>query len=175
MEFSIQDWGAIGEIVGGIAVVATLIYLGIQLRQNTAGMQASAFQQWVAVHTQIMAGVMDKDVAAAVQAGAADTRNLTEDNYVQFITYCRQFMHMQQAQYYLYRQGVIREEIWNYNRADLIGFFVFPGVKQWWEAGARTHFTPDFVRMLEESDEHAIMMLWDKERGLYPSPYHTPS
>lgn len=32
---SIQDWGAIGEIVGGIAVVASLIYLAVQIRQNT--------------------------------------------------------------------------------------------------------------------------------------------
>ena len=32
---TIQDWGAIGEIVGAIAVVATLIYLAVQIRQNT--------------------------------------------------------------------------------------------------------------------------------------------
>lgn len=32
---SIQDWGAIGEIIGAIAVVASLIYLAVQIRQNT--------------------------------------------------------------------------------------------------------------------------------------------
>jgi hypothetical protein len=32
---SIQDWGAIGEIVGALAVVASLIYLAMQIRQNT--------------------------------------------------------------------------------------------------------------------------------------------
>lgn len=31
---TIQDWGAIGEIIGGIAVLATLVYLAVQLRQN---------------------------------------------------------------------------------------------------------------------------------------------
>ena len=31
---TIQDWGAVGEIVGGIAVLVTLIYLAIQLRQS---------------------------------------------------------------------------------------------------------------------------------------------
>lgn len=29
---TIQDWGAIGEIVGGVAVVVTLIYLATQIR-----------------------------------------------------------------------------------------------------------------------------------------------
>ena len=32
---SIQDWGAIGEIVGALAVVASLIYLAVQIRQST--------------------------------------------------------------------------------------------------------------------------------------------
>lgn len=32
---SIQEWGAIGEIIGGIAVVASLVYLAMQIRQNT--------------------------------------------------------------------------------------------------------------------------------------------
>ena len=32
---NIQDWGAIGEIVGALAVVASLIYLAAQIRQNT--------------------------------------------------------------------------------------------------------------------------------------------
>ena len=31
---TIQDWGAIGEIVGGLAVVVTLIYLAVQLKQS---------------------------------------------------------------------------------------------------------------------------------------------
>ena len=34
--------GAIGEIVGALAVVATLIYLSIQLRQNTRSSELAA-------------------------------------------------------------------------------------------------------------------------------------
>ncbi|MDA1075060.1 MAG: hypothetical protein O3A63_09925 [Proteobacteria bacterium] len=34
---TLQDWGALGEIIGGIAVIATLIYLAQQIRNtNTA-------------------------------------------------------------------------------------------------------------------------------------------
>jgi hypothetical protein len=38
---TIQDWGAIGEVIGALAVVVTLIYLGKQIRQNTIAMQES--------------------------------------------------------------------------------------------------------------------------------------
>ncbi len=39
---SIQDWGAVGEIVGAIAVVVTLLYLTTQIRQNTRSLRNAA-------------------------------------------------------------------------------------------------------------------------------------
>jgi len=36
---SLQDWGAIGEVIGALAVVVTLIYLAKQIRQNTHAME----------------------------------------------------------------------------------------------------------------------------------------
>ena len=41
---SITELGALGEFVGAIAVVATLIYLAIQVRQNTGMMRAQIYQ-----------------------------------------------------------------------------------------------------------------------------------
>ena len=32
---TIQDWGSVGEIVGAVATMATLLYLTTQIRQNT--------------------------------------------------------------------------------------------------------------------------------------------
>jgi len=39
MELNIQDWGAVGEMVGGFAVVLTLTYLARQLRQSSKALQ----------------------------------------------------------------------------------------------------------------------------------------
>jgi hypothetical protein len=36
---NLQDWGSIGEVVGALAVVITLIYLAKQIRQNTHAME----------------------------------------------------------------------------------------------------------------------------------------
>lgn len=36
------SWSSIAQIVGGTAVVITLVYLARQIRQNTAAMQAAA-------------------------------------------------------------------------------------------------------------------------------------
>jgi hypothetical protein len=38
---TLQDWGAIGEVIGAIAVVVTLIYLAKEIRLNTHAMEES--------------------------------------------------------------------------------------------------------------------------------------
>ena len=38
---TLQDWGAIGEVIGALAVVVTLIYLAKEIRLNTHAMEES--------------------------------------------------------------------------------------------------------------------------------------
>ena len=38
---SIQDLGAIGELLAAVATLATLIYLALQIKQNTRSVQNS--------------------------------------------------------------------------------------------------------------------------------------
>ena len=45
---TIQDWGSVGELVGAIATVATLVYLAIQIRTNTRIAKTSALQSMLA-------------------------------------------------------------------------------------------------------------------------------
>lgn len=172
MDLSIQDWGAIGEIVGGLAVVLTLLYLGIQLRQSGTGMQASAYQQWVGTHTQVLSVFWDKDNWAMMLPGWDDARNLDKSTYGPFMIWCRQYFLMQQAQYHLYRSGVIDGAIWQSNLEDMLAFYRFPGIREWWDAGGKTTFTPDFISVVEESEGHATMIAWSEDRGFYPSPHH---
>ena len=40
MTLTIQDLGALGELLGSVAVLATLIYLALQTRQNTMAIAA---------------------------------------------------------------------------------------------------------------------------------------
>lgn len=47
--------GAIGEIIGAVAVFATLVYLAVQIRQNTGAVRAAALNSSVVVVTDIRA------------------------------------------------------------------------------------------------------------------------
>ncbi len=61
-----MDWealGAIGEMVGAIAVVATLGYLAIQLRQNTKSVHANTHQQILNAQQPLWLAQTDFDYA----------------------------------------------------------------------------------------------------------------
>lgn len=170
---SIMELGALGEFVGAFAVVITLIYLAVQLRQNTTSIQTSSYQEWAALHADTMVGLQDKELAEIVFRGCEDSKQLDEESYPLFMIWVRRYMHMQQAQFYLYQKGAIEHALWEKSLEDLVGVFRYPGVQQLWHAGLRTAFTDEFVEVLEHSDNFATMMFWDKERGFYPSPYHS--
>ncbi len=50
--------GAIGEILGAIAVLGTLIYLAAQIRQNTASVTTATYES-------MMAGITDINLVVA--------------------------------------------------------------------------------------------------------------
>lgn len=45
MGISIQDWGAIAEIVGSLGVIISLVYLAAQIRQNTRSTYVATLQE----------------------------------------------------------------------------------------------------------------------------------
>lgn len=62
--------GAIGEIVGAIAVLVTLIYLAMQIRQNTYQTRAAATQDTIHLWNEISQAVLtDRSVAELIEKG----------------------------------------------------------------------------------------------------------
>ena len=68
-----MDWnalGAIGEIVGALAVFLTLIYLAIQIRQNTLAVQASAMDSANKQVSQVRESIFsDSEIANLYRRG----------------------------------------------------------------------------------------------------------
>jgi hypothetical protein len=69
---SIQDLGSLGELVGAVAVVLSLIYLATQIRQNTQATRAASYEdvaQGVRAFMALIAN--DEGVADIYLRGAA--------------------------------------------------------------------------------------------------------
>lgn len=54
---TIEQWGAIGEIVGAVATIATLIYLAMQIRHNTQALKAASMDSTIQAANDIRANL----------------------------------------------------------------------------------------------------------------------
>ncbi len=89
---TIQDWGAIGELVGGVAVIVTLIYLALQVRQNTLqfsrsveATQLAAFERNVESGNRIRELlILHPDLAALLLKGFDSYKELDKSEKFRF-------------------------------------------------------------------------------------------
>ncbi len=146
-----QILGGVGEFVGAIAVVVTLIYLTRQMRQNTAGLRASAYQTWVAATTAHL-GVSQSSTALArtILQGLEKPSELGED-WLQFAFWCHQFVLITEATFHLHQDGIISDSIFEKEFQRTASLLETPGGSEWWKAGARTQFSDEFVEALENA------------------------
>jgi hypothetical protein len=98
--------GAIGETLGGIGVIVTLIYLALQIRQNTKVSRAASAQQmtdkWVTINLQVslMPGGM-------TLSGISSLSDLPEEHAGQVLALWRAIFHQWSNNHYQYTQGVL--------------------------------------------------------------------
>ena len=77
--------GAIGEIIGALAVFLTLIYLALQIRQNTKAVQASAVDASISKVTSVRQSMYENaEVAAIYVKGLANPDDLDEESRTRF-------------------------------------------------------------------------------------------
>ena len=164
--------GAVGEIVGAVAVLVTLIYLTRQMRQNTAGLRASAYQTWVAATTAHL-GVSQSSapLARTILQGLDEPAGLGEDNWVQFAFWCHQFVLITEGTFHLHQEGIISDSVLEKEFQRTAALLETPGGSEWWEAGARTQFSDEFVEALENAEfEGGTLQRYQftPGRGFYP-------
>lgn len=80
MEWTIQDLGAVGEFVGAIGVVITLIYLAYQIRQNTIQLEQNALTAKAAAVNASNIALRDTRKAIFETADLAEIFRLGNEN-----------------------------------------------------------------------------------------------
>ncbi len=77
--------GAIGEIVGAIAFVATLLYLSAQIRQANRATRSESIQESTTAFNEINGWVVnDEQLARIFLVGSRDIDELSEEENVRF-------------------------------------------------------------------------------------------
>ena len=169
---TLQDLGAIGELIGSVGAVIALIYLAVQVRQNTRGMRTSAHQHVVSANAAVtMAPAHNLEFAALLWKGAESSKQLSEQTQVAFNLWCFQYFAMIQATHQLFLDDAVDEGVWQRELQRAVGGLRVPGFREWWDAGGRTQLNPAFVTLVESTPVDIQAIGWSPERGFFPSEW----
>jgi hypothetical protein len=157
----------VGELLGGVAVVASLVYLAVQIRQNTRTVRASTLHQNTDLWSSLFLRLAEPDLARAYVAGMAGQPDIRPLQYTQFLFVCRSMFLAFENQYYQMRHGVLDSEAYaGYERSISAQLLAFRGFRLWWELN-RSVFSPEFVDHVDamisdvpESDAASLLREW---------------
>lgn len=77
--------GAVAELVGAIGVIASLLYLAIQVRSNTRMMRTTAEQDAIDSFRNFQRSLLEADRLKIFRTGVEDLNALSEDERARFI------------------------------------------------------------------------------------------
>ena len=144
-----EDLGNIGEFVGAIGVVGSLIYLAFQIRQNTKSVRAAAFQEAmrdISALSELLAH--DVGLNRIWFAATRDFESLDVEDQRRFASYMISFLRRLESLLYQTQQGILEPESWAGLREFLKYVFSQPGVAQWWK-NSRNLFNPNMQEFIE--------------------------
>ena len=133
--------GNLGEFVGSIAVVVTLIYLVVQIRQNTKEIRHSAFREAIRDQTTAIDLLCaDPNLTRIWYDGLADYDALAQEDRRRFDTYLTSVMRRLENLLYELEQGNVDAKAWLGVRGQYVWAFTRSGFKSWWGTNAPALF-----------------------------------
>ena len=146
----LQTLANVGEFLGGLGVIVSLIYLAVQIRGNTSSQQSETYARSLE-RMAYMQEFMAKDHALTkmFNEGLIDPTQLTLTQKIQFAWVLTEMFGNLEFMFFQSEQRNIPAELWDRWVETLKWWLTFPGVVAWWK-GKPTPFTPAFMSCVEE-------------------------
>ena len=142
-----MNWDAIsavGEIIGAVGVVVSLIYLAMQIRHNTQAMMAQSAREAVAAMREFNQSMInDPEISRIFRLGAENLVHLNEEERARFGHISFNFFKTAEELHYQYLQGTLDPEIWKSWKGIVSLYSTSPGFSEYWLM-REMFFTPAF-------------------------------
>jgi hypothetical protein len=149
--------GAIGEVIGAFGVIASLAYLGIQIRHSTAQMGEHSRALRIAAIDQVAASfsrfrdplIRDPELARLWLKGTRDYDSLDEVEKIRCGRLFQELFFAHQNTYSRYLEAASSEAAWLDHRDAIAANLRLPGIRTWW-ARTRSIYADDFEEIVED-------------------------
>ncbi len=144
-----KKWAAIAEVFGTLAVVVSLIFVGISIRQNTVVVQANQQNLLYELTDSWFSDQVSNPELFEIESRAADPESLTYVERRQFKTQTFRAMNVWENAYFKHKNGLLTDDqyqSWHNANAEWIECCL----PRWvWDDMRENEFHPDFVDLVD--------------------------
>ena len=141
-----QLLGSLGDFVGAIVVAVTLIYLSVQLRQNTRALHAQTRQAVLSGDQAGLLAILEHpDTMVATQG----MRALSPEEHVKLGFWLTAMLRSRFFAWLQYRDGNIDELQWSLEVVIITRILGGEVPRLWWETVGRNAFPAEFVAFVD--------------------------
>ena len=155
-----MNWALIGtfvEIIGAVAVIVSILYLAVQISDNTRSVRANAgfeaAHSW-AISNEILYQASKEDRMTFVRAfdPVESWDEFSEDERVHISIFMRSIFQKLEGQYFLFKYGNLDKGIWDNRKAWAAGVLQTPFFQHWWRVEkSQLIYSPEFIELVEST------------------------
>ncbi len=159
---TLEQWANLAEIVAAVAVVPSLVYLAVQVRQGNAQSRATARYAFIESMADInMTIAQDKAAASVWRRGLEAPETLDPDEQMQLWMFIGQYCNAWVVMYHLHLDGLLPQKQWTLVQTDIVSILSSAGGRMFWNEAVNA-FENDFVTFVDQllsSDRQRYTML----------------
>jgi hypothetical protein len=134
---------AIAEILGAIAVVVTLMYLAIQIRQSTKVARSATRQAIAESAERLGADLLENSGMAEIFVKHFNGEELSAVENLRLQARCYRDMRHWENIHYQVSEGLVTNDQWSGFRKNLVALFTLPIYREYWENESE-HYSEKF-------------------------------
>lgn len=138
---SLEQASFLAQILSAVAVFASLIFVGVQLRLANKAARASASQAHSAMYHALITSLINDEggFATVWRKALADLDNLTEEELVRFFAFASAMFRFFEASRVQWLRGQLDDEHWHTIQEQAISLSVQPGMRSFWDVRRHWH------------------------------------
>lgn len=130
---------AIGQVVGAIAVVVSLIYLAHEVRSNARATRLASMRSLSdAINQYFKTVAEDGDLAGLWFRGIYNFESIKGADLMRFSSLMDYLFRIHEDMYYQHLEGQLDDRIWEAFERIMRDINSYPGIKAWWRT--RSHW-----------------------------------
>ncbi len=150
-EMNLESLGNIGEFIGGIAVIVTLVYLAFQVRQSSTTLRANSVHELTENILRASANLVEPKNAEVYLRGARSYSSLTPEEKLRFQLLIGLFVGRFDTVLEYRERGMVDDAYVEWQVEAMRRIFENPGVREFWKSRGQGSVTARVQEWVEKN------------------------